>query len=78
MTQGMKVKMGAEYLSECSLDVLEQIHRQLSHGKARQMVWAAILRRKGKTCEAIGNAIDEIRNYEMSGPSPQIHSLPLR
>ena len=62
MTQGMKVKRGTEYLPKCPLCVLEQIHQQLGHGKARQRVWATIQRKRGMTCEAIGNAIGEKTN----------------
>ena len=59
MKRELKVKKGDEYLPKYPVKVLEEMHVQLPRGKPRQRVWAAVLRKKGCTCEEIGVAIGE-------------------
>ena len=59
MTREMKVKPGAEYLPKYDMADLEYIYGQLPHGKPRQRVHAAMLRKEGKSVEAIGTILKE-------------------
>ena len=55
----MKVKPGKEYLPKYDMADLEYIYGQLPHGKPRQRVHAAMLRKEGKSVEDIGTILKE-------------------
>lgn len=59
MTRKTKVKKGAEYLPEYTMEDLEKIRQKLPRDKSRLRIQAAILRKGGKSCKEIGEALGE-------------------
>lgn len=59
MAREMKVKAGEEYLKQHDMDDLKRLYQKLPRGKPRLRVWAAILRKTGRSCGDIGAAMGE-------------------
>ena len=53
MPRAKLVERGKEYLSDMSLDMLDKTHRRKKAGKSRDRLWAAVLRKCGRTLDDV-------------------------